>query len=121
MAKTIADLIAEAREMLNDVTPISGDPRYEDVELIHALNDALMQLRSKRPDAWLGYGLRKAIPQFGTNNTDLFFPVDEVQFYPACLFYVVGRAELSEDTFSDDGRAVTLMNKFITQILAVKS
>lgn len=122
MAKTIGDLLGEARELLNDVNPISGDPRFEDSDLVHALNDALFQLRTKRPDAFLGFGLRKPVPQY-TMPADAGqpFPVSETLFYPPCLFYVVGRSELTEDMFADDGRAVTLMNKFVSQITSVKS
>lgn len=122
MAKTIGDLVSEARELLNDVNPISGDPRFEDGDLVHALNDAIYQIRVKRPDAFLGIGLRKPVPQYTLPaDADAAFPISEIQFYAPVLFYVVGRSELTEDTFSDDGRAVTLMNKFVAQLLKVPS
>jgi len=120
--KTVGDLLGEAREILNDTVPISGAPRFEDSDLVHALNDALYQLRNKRPDAWLGFGLRQPVPQYVMpTDADTAFPVNDILFYAPCLFYVVGRSELTEDTFSTDGRAVSLMNKFVAQILSVQS
>jgi hypothetical protein len=121
MARTVGGLISEARQLLNDTVPISGLPRYEDAELTAALNDGLLQTRAKRPDAFLRFGLRQAVPVYALpadTNTEL--PVED-QFYSPLLFYVVGRSELTEDTFSDDNRAVTLMSKFVSQLLKVAS
>jgi hypothetical protein len=122
MAKTIGELIVEARQLLNDSIPISGEARFPDNELVAALNDAMFQIRQKRPDAFLGYGLRKSVPQYtlpADANTTL--PIDETFFYSPLLFYVVGRSEITEDTYADNGRAVAMMNKFVNQILSVKS
>jgi hypothetical protein len=116
-AWTIGGLINEARQLLNDEIPISGAPRYADSELMNALNEGMLQIRSKRPDAFLRLGLRGALPVYhlpADLNTP--FPI-EAQFYSPLLFYVVGRSELTEDTFADDGRAVTLMSKFVAMLL----
>jgi hypothetical protein len=120
-SRTIGGLITEARMLLNDEIPISGAPRYADNELTSALNDAMIQVRAKRPDAFLRYGLRVPPPLYAlpADNGSLF-PIED-QFYPAVIFYVVGRAELTEDTFADDGRAVTLMSKFVSQLTKVQS
>lgn len=121
MARTISFLVAEARQMLNDEVPISGAPRYADAELVAAINDGVLQVRAKRPDAFLRFGLRNTIPTYSMPadaNTEL--PFDDI-FYPAMLYYVVGRSELTEDTFTDDGRAVALTGKFVTQLLRVAS
>jgi hypothetical protein len=120
--KTVGDLLGEAREILNDTVPISGAPRFQDSALVHVLNDALYQTRTKRPDAWLGFGLRVPVPQYVMPaDSAKPFPISDILFYAPCLFYVVGRSELTEDTFSTDGRAVSLMNKFVAQILSVQS
>lgn len=117
MARTVGVLIAEARQMLNDEIPISGLPRYADAELTAALNEGLLQVRAKRPDAFLRYGLRLALPVYSLPaDAAKEFPIED-QFYSALLFYVVGRSELTEDTFADDGRAVTLMAKFTSMLL----
>ena len=83
--------------------------------------DALAEVRVKRPDLYLASGLRSQLPLFTAAtdmNTD--FPLDWT-IYPAFVYYLVGRAELREDTFATDGRAVTLMNKFTTQLLTVQA
>lgn len=107
--------------MLNDVVPISGLPRYADAALVAAVNDGVQQVRAKRPDAFLRFGLRTTIPIYSMpadSATELPF---EDQFYAAMLYYVVGRSELTEDTFTDDGRAVALTGKFVQQLLRVAS
>lgn len=121
MAWTVGGLVAEARQMLNDVVPISGAPRFPDADLVAAINEGMLQVRAKRPDAFLRFGLRLPLPIY-VLPTDLntVLPVENM-FYSPLLFYVVGRSELTEDTFSDDSRAVTLMNKFTTQLLKVSS
>jgi hypothetical protein len=121
MARTVGSLLAEARQLLNDTIPISGDSRFSDDDLVSALNDGVLQVRAKRPDAFLGYGLRNTVPIYEMpDDLDTTFPFDDM-FYSPLLFYVVGRSELTEDTFSDDGRAVTLMTKFTAQLLKVQS
>ena len=121
MARTVGGLIAETRQMLNDETPISGVSRYTDAHLTNAMNDGIMQIRSKRPDAFLRLGLRTSVPIYalpGDQNTQL--PFDD-SFYAALLYYTVGRSELTEDTFTDDGRAIALLNKFTSQLLRTAS
>jgi len=121
MSYTIGGLITEARGVLQDTVPTdAGETRYSDVDLVSYFNDALIQARAKRPDAFLDMGLRSVVPQYTTADTTVVFPLDPI-FYPAFLFYIVGMAELREDTFSDDSRAVTLLNKFVSQLLQTAS
>ena len=92
MTRTIGDLTAEARVLLNDTTPISGSPRYSDSDLVAAFNDALMQVRVKRPDAFLRYGLRKPVLVYQLPaDQDTGLPIDDM-FY-ARPYYVVGRSD----------------------------
>jgi hypothetical protein len=115
----LGGLLLEARGLLNDTVPISGSPRFTDSELIGIVNEALLQIRSKRPDAWLSYGLRSPLPIYSMPAaTDVRLPIED-QFYSPILYYVVGRAELVEDTFADNGRAITLMGKFNSLLLQV--
>lgn len=117
MALTIGGLLTEARRVLNDD---DGD-RYTDADLVAAFNDALLQARAKRPDVFLDMGLRNTVPQYSMpDDTSTAFPLD-AGLYPAFLYYVIGRSELREDTFSNEGRAVVLMNKFASQLLQVVS
>lgn len=121
MARTVGNLVAEARQLLNDEVPISGAPRFPNADLTAALNEGILQIRSKRPDAFLAYGLRNTVPVYSyPANSASVFPFDDM-FYSPLLFYVVGRSELTEDTFADDNRAVTLMSKFVSQLLKVAS
>ena len=118
---TVGGLVGEARQLLNDTVPISGAPRFTDSDLTNALNDAMLQVRAKRPDAFLRFGLRRTLPAYALPaDAATVFPIDDM-FYSPLLFYVVGRSELTEDTFSDDGRAVALMSKFVSQLLKVAS
>lgn len=122
MALTIGGLLTEARGILNDVVPLSGGvTRYSDQDLVAAFNDALLQARGKRPDLFLSMGLRNPVPQYVMPyDANTVFPLDPM-VYPAFKYYVVGLSELREDTFADDGRATTLMNKFASQLLQVAS
>jgi hypothetical protein len=122
MAYTIGGLLVEARVLLQDVVPMIGaETRFSDTELVDAFNDALLQARAKRPDAFLDMGLRNAVPKYSMpDDTATTFPLDP-GYYPALLFYVVGRSELREDTFVEDGRATVMCNKFVSQLLQVAS
>jgi hypothetical protein len=107
--------------LLQDESSVDGSTRFSDADLIAAFNDALLQTRAKRPDAFLDMGLRNTVPQYdAAADAATTFPLDPI-YYPAFLFYIVGRCELREDTFADDGRAVTLLNKFASQLLQVAS
>ncbi len=109
----------QARTLLQD-TVQAPTYRYTDQDLCDAVNGAMTEARRIRPDLFLATGLRTPLPLFTTANfTDgTLFPLDE-QFFDSFVWYVTGRSELREDTFSDDSRAVTLMNKFTSQLLQV--
>lgn len=116
MALTLGGMFAEARRILNDDDKV----RYTDADLVAAFNDALLQVRAKRPDAFTTIGFRAPVPQYLETDLSSAFPLDQI-FYPPILFYVCGRSELREDTFTNDDRAVVLSNKFVSQLLKVAS
>lgn len=117
--RTVGGLLHEARGLLNDLVPISGAPRFTDADLVEILNEGLLEVRAKRPDAWLTWGLRKAIPAYAMpTDAAVVFPIED-QFYSPLLYYVVGRAELVEDTFADNGRAITLVGRFNSLLFKV--
>ena len=62
--RTFGALLLEARGLLNDLVPISGLPRFTDNDLIEIVNEGILELKMKRPDAWLGFGLRKPMPKY---------------------------------------------------------
>ncbi len=122
MARTLGTLITEARVLLQDVTPtVGGVYRYSDDDLMECINAALVETRTKRPDLFLPLGLRNPVPYYNAEtDQSVAFPLD-TQVYNAFVYYIVGRSELREDTFSDNSRAVTLMNKFVSQLMTVAS
>jgi hypothetical protein len=122
MARTFGTLIGEARTLLQDKLGTNGGAlRYTDDEMFESINAMLAEVRTKRPDLFLPIGLRKALA-FYSSATDMnvAFPLD-TSCYSAFVYYLVGRAELREDTFSDDSRAVSLMNKSLSQLLTISS
>jgi hypothetical protein len=119
MANTIGDVVAGARTLLQDKTPLPA-VRYSDAEMLEAFNDAMAEARGKRPDLFLALGLRTPLPTYTVADLDEEFPLDPI-VRPAFVYYLVGRAELREDPFAQDGRAVVLMNKFVSQLLTVQS
>lgn len=124
--RTFGTLIQEARTLMQDKLPTSGGMlRYTDDELFESINGAMAETRTKRPDLflriWGRNSLRMPLPYYSAaNNMNTPFPVD-VSVYNAFVYYIAGRQELREDVFADDGRAVTLMNKFVSQLLTVQS
>ena len=119
MARTIGSLLTEARVILQDQE--SGAYRFPDADLIQAFNGALLEAKTKRPDLFLGMGLRTAVPTYdAVADLTTAFPLDDVAYTPI-LYYIVGRTELRESTYSDDSRAVSLMNKFVSQLTGVIS
>jgi hypothetical protein len=124
MARTLGTLLSEARTLLQDKVALNetGQPyRYTDAELFEALNGAFAEARAKRPDLFLTWGLRNPLPYFSvTTDLGVPWPLD-VQYYNAFVYYIVGRTELREDTFSQDSRAVALMNKFLSQLTVLAS
>ena len=113
-------VVSQARTLLQDLVA-SPTYRYLDQDLVDNFNGGMSEARRIRPDLFLALGLRTPLPLY--TLTDIAapgtpFPLDE-QLFDAFVWYVVGRAELREDTFSDNSRAVTLMNKFTSQLLTV--
>jgi hypothetical protein len=121
-AHTWGDVILECRTLLQDKLPTSGSAlRYSDDEMFETINRFLIEVRTKRPDLFLPLGLRSPIPRYSAAvDMTTPFPLD-LSCYSAFVFYLAGMAELREDTFSDDSRAVTLSNKAISQLLSVQS
>jgi len=134
-AKTWADLITESRETLQDTdTPY----RYTDTVLLNFLNQGLQVIGTSRPDAFWDRWLDEDIliprvvavdPDLDTDplvlsspdddevaTTDIFTDVLPIIFYVPLVFYVIGRAELIEDEFTSDGRAMAVIKAFATAI-----
>lgn len=138
MAKTWQNLITEARETLQD----SRSPyRYPETLLVNLLNQGLQELARIRPDAFWGRFFEGDVmapeivsidPDPDTDPEVIASPDDEqvlitaevsvdlpMQFYNPLMFYVIGRAELVDDEFSNDGRAMALIGQFKSSVIGV--
>jgi hypothetical protein len=120
--RTWGDLILEARTILQDKLPTSGSAlRYTDDEMFESINGFMTEVRTKRPDLFIWLGLRKPTPRYAAAlDMNTPFPLD-MSVYDAFVYYLCGRQELREDTWANDGRAVTLMNKGVSQLLSIQS
>ncbi len=117
----VGGLIGEVRSLLNDTVQTAGAAyRYSDADLLSMLNGAVREARTKRPDVFLGFGLRTVLPLFQeTDITGATVWPFSADIYNACVYYVVGRAEMREDTFTNDSRAKTMMESFTAQLMSV--
>lgn len=115
MAKTVGDAIAEARAILHDTT--EQVYRYTTADLYAYLNNALLETRRVRPDLFRAY-LGTDTPEFAPGDEGEAFPIDAMYFTPVVL-YIAGTAELRDDEFTVDARAVTLMQQFAAKLLMV--
>jgi hypothetical protein len=119
---TLGALIESARTILQDKLPTSGNTlRYSDDELFECLNTFMLEVRTKRPDLFLPLGLRTPVLVYSAeSDMNTPFPLD-TSVWSAFVYYIVGRTELREDTFSEDSRATAMMNKAVSQLLTVQS
>ena len=105
MPKSIDDALTDARVILND----AAGGRYTDAHLISDLNSAISMTKMIRPDAFI---LGEALPEFTVadlnQNPATDFPLPEI-FYQSFVYYLAGNAELRDDEFAVDNRAMTLL------------
>lgn len=138
MAKTYANALTEARQILQDTeTP----QRYTDAILLAKLNRALQELGRLRPDAYFDQfddtTGEIVIPEVVTTDadpdtdpdtidatedgevatTDNFLP--SMQFYTPVVYFIVASAEILDDEFTEDGRAAMLMAQFKQSIIGL--
>lgn len=104
MPKTIGDILTDARVILNDT---SGD-RYTDEHLISDFNYAISQTKALRPDLFI---LGEALPEYTTSDLAVDFPLPEI-VSQSFVYYLSGNAELRDDEFAVDGRAMTLLTAY---------
>lgn len=113
LAKTIDDAIIEARRIVSDArVPY----RYSDDSMIAHLNTALADVYRYRPDAYIGnftIGTLGANPVTSYASSDLgqgiLFPLDNRLFFSAVVMYIAGRAELADDEYTENSRAMQLL------------
>lgn len=105
LARSVID---EARVHLHDERGPAF--RYTDEQLLEYLNNFQAEALRVRPDMFIGTSF--AAPTLAIEDT---LTVDG-QFKDAAVYFVVGHAMLREDEFSDDGRAVSLIQKATLQL-----
>ena len=107
MARTVGDVIKAAREIIQDER---APYRVSDDSLARYVSEAVSEARRLRPDLFLT-SLRNDILLYKETNLSLVIPLPDM-LYPQVVNYVAGRTDLREDTFSQDGRAILLMQAF---------
>ncbi|MET0657254.1 MAG: hypothetical protein ABW110_03740 [Steroidobacteraceae bacterium] len=138
MAKTYADVITEARQLLQDTeTP----QRYSDTILLAKLNRALQELGRLRPDAFYDRFDDETstiiVPEVVLVDADPDTDPDELnvledgqvaltdnfeaemQFYTPMVYFITASAEILDDEFTTDGRASMLMAQFKQSIIGL--
>lgn len=108
MARTVQDVVTQARVILQDAR--SDSYRYSDAELVANINEALGEVRRMRPDIIAGR-IQTGLSLLSAAAMSAALPVDDMLFVPI-VNYVCGRAELRDDQYTEDSRAATLLQLF---------
>lgn len=119
MARTIDEVVTDARDLLSDTR--AGNYRHSDVKIINAFNNALGEALRIRPDLFLAQNF--VAPEYSTadlgQNPATAFPIDD-QYYTALVQFAVGWIAMADDEFTLDGRAVVFVNAFRAKLLGVE-
>lgn len=108
MPKSIDQALVDARLILQD----RDGERYTDADLISDLNSAISMTKMLRPDAFV---LGEALPEFVVGDLgqapQTAFPLPQI-FYQSFVYFLAGNAELRDDEFAVDNRAMTLLSAY---------
>ena len=107
MAYTVGEIIDQARALLNDQDDDSY--RYTDTVMYSALNKSLSEARRARADLFLS--VDGTPPQFLPEDVAEPFPLGDMYVAPI-VEYISGYAELRDDEYTVDGRAMALITAF---------
>ena len=108
--ETVEKYVTTARVLLQDeVEPY----RYEDAELLVALNLAIMEARRIRPDMFLE--TFDDLPGDYTTVDSTEVEIDE-QYRSAFLYYIVGHAQARDEEDVQDQRAALYLTVFRDQL-----
>ncbi len=101
---TVSDYVTYARVLLQDeVSPF----RYPDNDLVTGLNLAFSEAKRMRPDMFLGVA---TVPFFTANDTTAV--TLDPMFQMAFIYRMVAEAELKDEEYTQDARAVALLGQF---------
>lgn len=112
---TFQQIINDARVVLNDaIADENTVPRYTEAQLLGYARAALVDARRLRPDLFLS-NLTGVFPAYAATDA---VPIPE-EYAVAIVDYVIHRAELRDDEFAVDGRAVVMFQKFKSGMLGL--
>jgi hypothetical protein len=107
MARTVGQVVEAARAVLQDeMQPY----RYSTVQLCGYVSEAVGEARRLRPDMF-HRTFRNTIPFYTANQVNEPLPISDM-YFAQVVNYTVGRAELREDQFASDNRAMSLLAAF---------
>lgn len=114
MSRTVLDVKTRVRSILKD----NVDPeRYNDTDMLNAINDALLEVRRVRPDLYLKRA-NFVVPVLVADGDKL--PIEDT-FFNSIVYFTAAYMMFRDDEFSVDSRASQLMAKATGQLLAVAS
>lgn len=107
MARTVGQVVDAARALVQDT---KAPYRYATDDLAGYVSEAMTEARRARPDLFLTT-LRDPLPTYTAFDLAAVIPMPD-SYFSQVVNYVVGRADLREDAFAQDGRAITLIQAF---------
>ena len=110
MARTVQAAVDRALEILQDEQAI----RYPRAQLRNYVVDAIVEARSVRPDLFVA-SYQTPLP--GSLNEGDTIPLPD-QFFNTICYFLAGKAELRDDEFANDGRAMTLLKSFTQKMVS---
>ena len=112
MAKTLQDIIDDARVYIQDVdTPYRND----DAEMLSYLNSGIYEIYRIRPDYFTAY-FDAGIPQFDESQLSEDYPIDQ-QTAIALTYFIAGNEEAKNDEDVLEGRASGFINLFKASLM----
>ena len=108
MARTVQAVVDRALEILQDEAGV----RYPEAQLRNYVVDAIVEARSVRPDLFVAT-YQTPLPDTLEGADPLPLPD---QFFNTVCYFVAGKAELRDDEFANDGRAMTLLKSLTAKL-----
>ena len=118
MAWTINDAVAQVRQIVQDTRATSY--RHSTAKIIGYLNNAFNDARRLRPDLFVGSSTASTwdpVPIYTESDLSDTFPLDP-QYFTAVVQYAAGWLGLEDDEFANNGRAITLFQRFAGQLVS---
>lgn len=104
---TVQDYVDEARVLLLDeIAPF----RYQDSDMVKALNMAFFETRRLRPDLFLSTNPTGSVPSFtAVDNTPV---VIDPQYVTPLVYFLCGSMQMRDEESTQDSRAGAFMAMF---------